>query len=202
MLKRLIGPVILLTMFGIVVFNFTQENSNTNEQIPTEIEDENFNGVAIAKPEGNSSTASQAVEVGEQAPDFSLKRLNGEEFSLSELKGKKIFLNFWATWCDPCRKEMPEMQTFHEQYGDEVAIIAVNATGTERSVESVQKFVNEFGLTFPIIIDKDLSVTLDQYKAFGLPTTYFINRDGHVQLPYQGGEMDFEMLKEKMEQLE
>lgn len=96
--------------------------------------------------------------------------------------------------------EMPEMQEFHEKYGDEVAIIAVNATGTERSEAVMREYIEENGYTFTVLLDQDLTVNAS-YQALSLPTTYFINSQGIIQLPRKIGPMDLNMMKENMEKL-
>ncbi|GAA0496328.1 hypothetical protein GCM10008986_24050 [Salinibacillus aidingensis] len=197
LIKRLIGPAIILTMFTIVVFNFAQEQVNDSRAN----KEEEFDGVAVAVPDEYESENQTSVEIGETAPDFTLHTLEGEQVKLSELNGEKVMLNFWATWCKPCRKEMPEMQKFHEKYGDKMNIIAVNATGYETSENNVQDFVNKYHLTFPVPLDQELTVTMDQYQVFNLPSSYFINTEGKVIEKYSGS-ITFEVLKEKMSNLQ
>ncbi|MBB6452808.1 thiol-disulfide isomerase/thioredoxin [Salirhabdus euzebyi] len=201
MLQRLLGAVVLLVMFGIVIYNFfeDEQGQNNNEQRLVEIEDENFDGVITAYPEAKEASAQ--VEVNKPAPDFTLETLDGEELTLSDLKGKKVFLNFWATWCTYCLDEMPAMQKIHENYGDEVVIIGLNATGSETSLDKVKSYVDQLGITFPIVLDKDLKVTYDKYQAMGLPTTFFINTKGEIQLERHIGPMSYELMEEKLKEL-
>ncbi|MEH7109626.1 redoxin domain-containing protein, partial [Bacillus sp. JJ1764] len=106
--------------------------------------------------------------VGSKAPDFELKTLTGETVKLSELKGKKVMLNFWATWCPPCKAEMPDMEKFHSEVGDKVTILAVNIDPQL----DVKGFVNEYKITFPILLDTDDGVN-GKYQVLSIPTTYF-----------------------------
>lgn len=138
---------------------------------------------------------------GDTPPDFTLTSLDGEDVTLSELRGKKVVLNFWATWCPPCKAEMPHMQNYYEQNAkkDNVEIIAVNLTKAERDVtedekiDSVMTFRESFDLTFPILLDPKNSAGLD-YQVITIPTTYFIDSNGYIQRAIRGP-MNAEMLK-------
>jgi len=138
---------------------------------------------------------------GDTPPDFTLTSLDGEDVTLSELRGKKVVLNFWATWCPPCKAEMPHMQNYYEQNAkkDNVEIIAVNLTEAERDVtedakiDSVMTFRESFDLTFPILLDQKNSAGL-AYQVITIPTTYFIDSNGYIQRAIRGP-MNAEMLK-------
>jgi peroxiredoxin len=110
-----------------------------------------------------------------QAPDFTLEDPSGRRLSLKDLKGKVVFLNFWATWCVPCRQEMPLMEKLHREFKQEgLKMVAVNF-GEDK--KTVQKFFDELGLTFTAVVDHDGKVG-DKYGAWSLPLTYIIDRDG------------------------
>lgn len=127
---------------------------------------------------------SSPPKVGDQAPDFTLQTLDGKTVSLSDYKGKGIFLNFWGTWCPPCRAEMPAFEKQYEAKKDQgFVILAVNMG---ESKASVQGFVNEFGLTFPILMDPNGQVAV-QYGIDPLPTTMIINPDGKITKIFAGG---------------
>ncbi len=204
MIKRLFAVTVLLLMIGFVIYSFTKENTaaEKKEELPVEVEDESFDGVIWATPEDNRAIEVSSVKVQDIAPDFTLETLSGESLTLSDLKGKKVFLNFWATWCTYCIDEMPAMQQFYEDHKDELVVLGLNATGSEKSVKEVKSFVEDLGVTFPIALDKDLDVTYNKYQAFGLPTTYFINTKGEVQLPKHVGPMDIKLMTEKLKELE
>lgn len=121
--------------------------------------------------------------VDHPAPDFTLTRFDtGEAISLSDLQGKPVILNFWATWCGPCRAEMPALQAAHERYRDDLLIVGVDQ-GEERAV--VEKFLDEFGISFPILLDPDMTVGHD-YRILGLPTTFFIDSQGIIRGVHAG----------------
>lgn len=118
------------------------------------------------------------VAVGSPAPDFTVRTLDGERVSLSDLKGKTVVLNMWATWCGYCRIEMPEMEDAHQKYQDQgVVILALNV---QESYSRVKQFIEEEGFTFSVWLDSDGSVA-KAYRVSGLPTTFFIDGDGVLQ---------------------
>jgi peroxiredoxin len=119
----------------------------------------------------------EVVTVGEIAPNFILKDLEGNEVELAELRGKGVFLNFWATTCPPCRDEMPYMENGYQKYEDEgIKIIAVNFDEQQLRID---KFINSIGLTFPILLDPGLQVN-QLYGVRELPATFLIDENGLV----------------------
>ncbi|MNJ46146.1 Thiol-disulfide oxidoreductase ResA [compost metagenome] len=145
--------------------------------------------------EDASASAAVGLKIGNRAPDFSLLNLNGEEVKLSDYRGKTVLLNFWASWCPPCRIEMPHMEKFYKKYGDKDAVIlAVNMTHLEDSQDEVKSFLEDLGLTFPHAIDLKGTVT-DTYRVVGYPTTYVLNANGVITQRFQGA-IDYNMMKE------
>ncbi|WP_052123957.1 redoxin domain-containing protein [Ureibacillus manganicus] len=120
----------------------------------------------------------KTIVIGE-ATDFELQTISGETVRLSDYRGKKVILNFWATWCPPCKAEMPHMQKFYEEHGDEIEVIAVNLTSRDNGVEAVEKFVGDNGLTFTIPLDVNGEYG-DAYEIFSIPTTYIIDEKGQI----------------------
>jgi len=113
-----------------------------------------------------------------QAPDFTLNLLNGEETALRDYRGQVVMLNFWATWCAPCRKEMPEMQDLWQKFKDK-GFVVLAISEDEGHEKRIKGFVKKLGLSFPILLDPQGEVS-DRYKSTGLPTTFLIDRDGKV----------------------
>ncbi|MDH5637288.1 MAG: TlpA family protein disulfide reductase [Nitrospinota bacterium] len=127
------------------------------------------------KPAGHPG--GEAPMQGKMAPDFTLPALGGETLRLADYKGKLVFLNIWATWCAPCREEMPSMQRLAEKLaGGNFAMITISI---DEKTEDVEKFVKELGLTFPVGMDPAQEVAA-QYKITGVPETYIISPDGVV----------------------
>jgi len=124
-----------------------------------------------------------APQVGSLAPDFLLENLDGSEVRLSDYRGQPIVLNFWATWCAPCRKEIPQFVDAYERFrGDGLVIIGVNL---QEGKSIARGYVEDYGMEFPVAIDVDGEVG-DAYRLLGLPVTYFIGRDGVVRSVFTG----------------
>ena len=124
-----------------------------------------------------ASTPAEGIEVGKLAPDFQLPGLDGQMVSLGDFRGKAVLLNFWATWCGPCRAEMPFLQQVHEERsGEGVVILAVNIGESQSEVE---EFMENFGLSFLMLLDADEEVAR-QYNIRAIPTTFFIDKDGVI----------------------
>jgi thiol-disulfide isomerase/thioredoxin len=134
----------------------------------------------IAEQNAESETGSKiefGLNAGNVAYDFQLEDMDGNTVQLSDYRGKKVFLNFWASWCPPCRVEMPHLQEFHEEQ-DEVVVLGVNVISSESDPENVPAFIDEFGLTFTNVYAP--SEITDLYRVESLPTSYFIGSDGVI----------------------
>lgn len=116
------------------------------------------------------------------APDFELSSLSGEQIQLKDYRGRIVLLNFWATWCAPCRLEMPAFQSRSERFPAELAVVAVN--NAEAPAE-VQAFVDELGLTFEILLDPDAKIQR-LYLVRGYPTTFLVDREGVIRVQHVG----------------
>ncbi|MBI5892913.1 MAG: TlpA family protein disulfide reductase [Deltaproteobacteria bacterium] len=118
------------------------------------------------------------VDAGMQATEFTLPDLKGQMKSLKDYRGKVVFLNFWATWCKPCREEMPSMQEVYTTLmGQKFEILAVSID--KDGAEVIEKFVKEYGLTFPILHDRK-GVIKEVYKTTGVPETFIIDQNGVI----------------------
>jgi peroxiredoxin len=118
------------------------------------------------------------------APDFTLLNTDGQQVSLQQYRGKVVFLNFWATWCIPCREEMPALERLHQTYqAQDLAIISIDL---KEGAEQVRAFFQKHGLSFPSLLDPNGAVFRD-YLVAGMPTTYLIDRDGVLLARGVGG---------------
>ncbi|ESU33976.1 hypothetical protein G3A_03480 [Bacillus sp. 17376] len=136
------------------------------------------------------SKATTGIGAGMVAPTFTLKNLAGEEVSLNDYRGKKVMLNFWATWCPRCKEEMPAMEQFYKEHSKEVEILAVNLDPQN----NVKSFVKENELTFPILLDQ-VGTTQQTYAIISIPTTYIIDEQGLI-LKKHIGSMTYEQMQE------
>ncbi|WP_223700038.1 TlpA disulfide reductase family protein [Sutcliffiella deserti] len=168
-MKKILAIIFLLGLSGYAIFQvFAEDNP----------------------PVGNTA--------GEMARDFDLVTLDGESVKLSDYRGKKVILNFWATWCGPCRAEMPEMQEFSESNKEEVVVLALNLTSQESSIDTVREYVEEGGYTFPIILDED--GFFRNYEVMTMPTTFFIDSEGLISYRHLGP-MTYELMEEQVKKM-
>lgn len=123
------------------------------------------------------------VEAGDTAPNFVLKNLQGETFHFKKMRGKGVLLNFWGTWCDPCKEEMPLLnELYHNNPVKGVEIVSVNM-GESKYV--VKQFVDRFDIDFPILLDKNKEV-YKAYDVYKIPSTFLINKNGQVVETFVG----------------
>jgi thiol-disulfide isomerase/thioredoxin len=122
--------------------------------------------------------APRPVEVGNPAPDFRLATPAGSSLALSDLRDKVVVLNFWATWCVPCRAEMPALENIYQELGPQGLVVV--GVDVQESAEKVLTFLPEVGVTFPIVLDGDTRLAA-RYRATGLPATFIVDRKGTVR---------------------
>ncbi|WP_462413464.1 peroxiredoxin family protein [Neobacillus sp. Marseille-QA0830] len=163
MMKKVIAAVLLIGLLTVAIVQAVNKDTKTPETAST------------------ATAAEEGLAIKDKAPDFELKTLTGETVKLSDLKGKKVMINFWATWCPPCKAEMPDMEKFHQEVGDDITILAINIDPQY----DVQGFVDENKLTFPILLDTEDTVN-GKYKVLSIPTSYFIDSKGIIQNKFSG----------------
>ncbi len=131
-------------------------------------------------------------------PDFTVIDTDGKAVRLSDLVGKPVILNCWASWCPPCKAEMPDFEEIYKQYGDRVHFMIVNLTdGQRETVDTAKAYVAAQGYTFPIYFDTTMDAA-NTYRVSSIPTTYFINADGTL-LSYANGMLDAETLEKQLQ---
>lgn len=192
-MKRIILIGVVIILFGWAVYDFIglddhTDNYSTGDKI-------------IALPPTNDDEITNSTEVGLQigqlAPEFELETLTGETARLSDYLGQRVIVNFWATWCPPCRAEIPDFQKVYDQ--EDVTILAVNLTGSETSKDKVSEFVDDFEMTFPVLMDDQSEVsTLYQVQAY--PTSYMIDSNGHIHFSAMGA-MNYDLMVQQLERM-
>ena len=140
--------------------------------------------VQPGQPEETPETgATEAAKVA--VPDFTFYDVDGNAYKLSDFRGKPVILNFWASWCGPCKMEMPDIETAYQQYGEQIHFLLVNlADGYRETVEKGAAYVAEEGYTFPVYFDTNMEGAAN-YGVTGIPVTYFIDAEGNFVAYYQ-----------------
>lgn len=164
---------ILLIVGASVLYNFLGDK----------IETEPF---AVQEQESENMSEEQKEIEANPAPDFTVTDENGNEHKLSDFIGKPVILNFWASWCGPCKSEMPDFDDAYQKYKDEIHFLMVNLTdGSRETVETASSYIREQGYSFPVYYDTK-SEAMMTYSVYSVPATYFINKDGNIIAGAQG----------------
>lgn len=188
-----IGGVLMIFM-GILMLT-GKMNAVSGALSSTETQEE----ATETEPEEEEEAAEEVKTI--PAIDFTLKDQYGNTHTLSDYKGKTVFLNFWATWCSPCRAEMPDIQKLYEEFQQEDVVIlgvAAPGLGREKSEEGIKGFLEENGYTYPVVMDTDA----EAFQAYGInsfPTTFMIDKDGNV-FGYIPGQLSEETMRDIIRQ--
>lgn len=139
---------------------------------------------------GLSLLFDDVLAVGDEAPDFQLEAIDGGRLSLSDLKGRSVLVNFWATWCNWCKYELPALQAVYEKYRNEGLIVV--GVDVEEPRPLVKAYVERYGLTFPVVLDIE-AATARTYRVRGLPMTYFVSPEGTITRVQRGAMREDEL---------
>jgi len=170
---RLVVAVLIAigaTALGVISYEFFASRSDLSRFALTE-----GRGIFIDDPKELKSET--APRLGFVAPDFTLEDLGGQKVRLSDFRGKPVLLNFWASWCPPCRKEMPDLQEFHRRYGDKIALIGINWGET---ADTVREFLDRLSVTYLNLLDPQ-GTAFVLYKLTGIPESFFIDPEGFIR---------------------
>ena len=178
------------------------QTSDTEESdaSPTDSEDTEDSHTEDSHTDSSENTDSGETTV-ETAPDFTMTNASGEEVKLSDFFGKPVVLNFWASWCGPCKSEMPHFEDAYQKYGEDINFVIVNLTdGVRETVENASDFIEEQGYTFPLYFDTNTEGAVT-YGTYSIPVTYFIGADG-VPVAQANGALDAETLQKGLDMIQ
>ena len=186
-IKFLIAFIIFAVIMGAIAIIIT---SNLNEANDADVEHSK-----------NTDEATDATDrQKELAPDFEMVDRDGNRIKLSDMRGKPVVLNFWASWCGPCKSEMPDFEEAYKEYGGDITFMIVNLTdGKNETVDTAQAFIYSQGYTFPVYFDTD-SNGAAAYGVSSIPVTYFIDAQGYL-VAYGRGALNGETLKSGIDML-
>ncbi|MBI5842310.1 MAG: TlpA family protein disulfide reductase [Chloroflexi bacterium] len=154
----------------------------------------------LLSAETTTTSESTAPQVGFLAPDFTLNTMDGQVYTLSKLRGNAVLINLWATWCPPCRAEMPAIEKVYQEYKDQgFIVLAVNAANQD-DIAAVTPFLDQYSLTFPVVLDVSGDASA-KYQLQSLPSSYFIDRQGIIREVIIGGPMSETLLRTRVEQI-
>ena len=171
-------------------------SQNDLKPVMTPTPDQGYFFTVPAQPTENTLFLNlQTPKVDSAAPDFELPDRFGNAVRLSDLAGSVVVVNFWASWCQPCREEMPVLQAISDKFADQgLVVLGVNTTYTD-SLDEALAFIDELNLTFPILFDETGKVGEQKYRVYGLPTSYWIDREGIIRSVQLGAMTEDRMLE-------
>lgn len=200
-IKLLLGIIVfaILICAAAFLYNKLSKENMPDNLLATEVSSKADNTLQESTEDNNTTEDESPTDnTGESetipAMDFTVLNADGEEISLLSLTGKPIVLNFWASWCSPCKQEFPDFQEAYDKYGSDVEFVMVNLTdGMQETQEKAEDFIDSNGYTLPIYFDvnQDAAYT---YYVYSIPTTFFINADGNI-IAYAQSMLDSENIE-------
>lgn len=196
--------VLLVILIGGAGFFYNKLSSAYKTDTLTETSQATENETESEETE-DSQTSSEETDSGENAaetaPDFTMTDASGEEVKLSDFFDKPVVLNFWASWCGPCKSEMPHFEDAYQKYGEDINFVIVNLTdGARETVENASDFIEEQGYTFPLYFDTNTEGAMT-YGTYSIPVTYFIGADG-VPVAQANGALDAATLQKGLDMIQ
>ncbi|MEE1014511.1 MAG: TlpA disulfide reductase family protein [Lachnospiraceae bacterium] len=187
-----LGLVVLIAGASVLYNKYSAEVETerlmTADSAQAEIKEEDSEETATEADESAETSEDAADDTQElvMAPDFTVYDADGNAMNLSDFIGKPTIVNFWASWCGPCQMEMPDFDEYYKEYGENVNFLMVNMTdGSQETLESAKEFVENSGYSFPVYYDTDIDAAMT-YGVNSIPSTYFIDAEGHAIARAQG----------------
>ena len=185
--KLIIGLLAFVLLIGgaSVLYSQLSKDFAPGDIVEDETQGQVSDGQAADGGGTAGSSEEESVPEPQPAPDFTMVDAAGNSVKLSDHFGKPIVLNFWASWCGPCKSEMPDFEEVYQAQGDDIQFLMVNVTGGRETLESAKAFIEESGYTFPVFFDTEAEGAMT-YGTYSIPMTFFINSDGNLVAYVQG----------------
>ncbi len=188
-MKKYLAVVVLI---GLMIWGVYDVGGNKSKS-----PDATSNSTEVSTNSDQEQPLTVGLEKGNLAPDFELQSVNGKTMKLSSFRGKKVIVNFWASWCPPCRLEMPEMEKYYTKNRNTgIEILAVNLTTAEKSLASVTSFMEAYGITFPVLLDKNGDAAR-LYNVSSIPASFILDTRGVIREKIVGP-MTYESMQEML----
>ena len=193
-MNKVLNLIIIVGILAVVlIVAFSAYNALSKDAMPNNL-------VTVAPPTTEASTGTGEAETtgdpeSDLAPDFTVYDADGNAHKLSDFRGKPVVLNFWASWCGPCKSEMPDFDDAYKKYGEDIHFVMVNLTdGSQETVESASAFISQSGYSFPVYYDTDMDAAAT-YGVNSVPITFFIDSSGAI-VAYGSGALTAENLEQ------
>lgn len=190
--------LIIIGLLGWAVYDFANSGDETTGKEDSDTSEDKITSPPKKGTDKVKKSDMEGIEKGELAPDFELETLEGETVHLSDYRGENVIVNFWATWCPPCRAEIPDLKKLYKN--KEVVILAVNLSETEENEGKIGDFVEKFGMGFPVLMDANSDVA-NNYQVQAYPTSYMIDSDGRINFIALGA-MNYDMMVQELEKMD